>query len=403
MNHPKIDINEGLRILMVNTLYHPYLVGGAEISVQALAEKYVHFGHEVAVLTLGEEEGELELNSVTIWRLKISNVFWPFKKEEKSKIRKLQWHIRDTYNVSYSKRIEEINASFKPDIVHTNNLSGFSVAVWKCIKKNNIKIVHTLRDYYLLCPKTTRFKDGRICQRSCLDCSLLSLNKRSITNQVDMVVGISNYILNLHTERGLFEKSKRQMIYNGFDIPNMSHKQRTFDKGDDIKFGFIGQINEAKGVKLFLKSLSKYQKLSNWTLTIAGRIEEGYKKELQFYLPHDKLDFIGFSSQDAFFDKIDVLVVPSIWEEPFGRVVLEAMLRQKVVLASKRGGLQELMKNNEKFLFEPNENELSRFLGRILSNPLMLNDFVIEKSQIDKYSLNATAKKYLETFYKLLN
>lgn len=56
-------------------------------------------------------------------------------------------------------------ADFQPDIVNTNNLSGFSVAVWGVVNAMGITLVHTSRDYYLMHPNTTMYYKGKILNR----------------------------------------------------------------------------------------------------------------------------------------------------------------------------------------------------------------------------------------------
>src|SRR5690606_16644919 len=148
----------------------PIKVGGAELSVQDLAESFSKDGHTVGVVTLGKKNEKSEINGVQIFRLQIQNTFWPFDDKRHSHIDKIKWHIKDVYNTLYKPQIEEIFKEFEPEIIHTNNLAGFSVSVWDIAKKSNIKIVHTIRDYYLQCPRTTKFKFNNICFNNCLDC-----------------------------------------------------------------------------------------------------------------------------------------------------------------------------------------------------------------------------------------
>ncbi len=49
-----------MKIMIFNSLYYPYRVGGAEISVQLLAEELVRIGHDVKVITLHEKKSRLE-------------------------------------------------------------------------------------------------------------------------------------------------------------------------------------------------------------------------------------------------------------------------------------------------------------------------------------------------------
>ena len=391
-----------MKILIVNTLYWPYRVGGAEISVQILAEGLVKEGIQVAVLTLGEKEEKVLFNGVQVWRLQLQNSYWPFESLDKNKLQKLLWHYRDRYNKGYTLKLRTILEEFSPDIIHTNNLLGFSVVLWDLASQLEIRTVHTLRDYYLQCVKTTRFKNWSTCHHQCIECWFLSKHKKRKSQQVNAVVGISNSILNNHRKEGYFNEAICSVIYNGFEASEMSKKDPyKFNQDSTIHFGYIGQISKAKGVKLLVDALSKQDSSKKWDLTIAGKVGEETKNEYSRILPAEKINFMGFVDPADFYRRINVLVVPSIWEEPFGRVVVEGLLKKKVVLGSNKGGVPELLSGNERFSFEPSLSKLSQLLNKILINKEMLNAFVFDKRQLEKFSVQESTRKYISVFEKL--
>ena len=67
-----------MKIAIVNTLYAPNKVGGAEKSVQILAEKLYFKGNDVIVICLGKENLTYELNGIIIYQIKIKNSYWPY-------------------------------------------------------------------------------------------------------------------------------------------------------------------------------------------------------------------------------------------------------------------------------------------------------------------------------------
>jgi len=71
-----------MKILIVNTLYAPNQIGGAEKSVQTLAEKFTLLGHAVKVVCLGKENSNYEIANVKVKVIKIKNNYWPFKKKK---------------------------------------------------------------------------------------------------------------------------------------------------------------------------------------------------------------------------------------------------------------------------------------------------------------------------------
>ncbi|WP_308375856.1 glycosyltransferase, partial [Serratia marcescens] len=151
-----------MKIMVVNTLYAPYSVGGAEISVQILCEELAKQGHQVRVITLcDKKKRELTtIKSVDVVYLPLKNIYWPFNAKKQSALKRFLWHFVDNYNFFMRASFRKEVLGFKPDVIHTNNLAGFSVAIWSVAHALGIGIVHTSRDYYLLDPNTTLNRNG---------------------------------------------------------------------------------------------------------------------------------------------------------------------------------------------------------------------------------------------------
>lgn len=389
-----------MNILIVNTLYFPEKVGGAEISVQDLAEGFSSLGINVGVLTLGENKDKFyNINNVAVWSLKIENNFWPFSTGENNAISKLRWHINDIENKNYDKKIKNIFEQFKPDILFTNNLSGFSTRIWNLAKSKNIKILHTIRDYYLQCPKTTKFKNSHNCITQCVSCKMLTSLKKNNSYQVDYLVGISDFVLKDHLKEGYFKNVPNEVIYNGFKF-NFKPKKTKCLRDDKISFGYIGQINKEKGVELMLKSFLglDYDK-EKWELLIAGKVEKEYHNYLKGINNSKNIVYVGYADRYEFFKKIDVLIVPSLWQEPFGRVVLEAMINNKIVITNKTGGMNEIMENNKDLIFN-SYKELNKLIKNIINN----RDGIVFNNTLNfmsKFKIENIINKYCQIFSKL--
>lgn len=388
-----------MRILIVNTLYAPYKIGGAEKSVQNLAESFVSEGLEVLVLTLGETSEEFELNGVNVKRIIIKNNYWPFNSDEIGLKDKILWHNKDTYNKEYDSEIINHFKEFKPDVLFTNNLAGFSIRIWDLAYSMNIKIVHTLRDYYIQCVKTNQFKKGKVCDSQCLDCLFFSKRKKRGSQKVDAVVGISNFILDNHLNKGLFSNALPKVIYNGFDIK--FDDQKVFESKSHLTFGYIGQLNQSKGIEYLLEKLAKIEN-DNWKLLVAGKINESYQKHLELINNSKNIKFLGFCNSDEFYNLIDVLVVPSLWNEPFGRVVLEAISKRKIVIGAKSGGIPELLENNEAFLFDVDSEELLQIIHKLLNSKLK-EKFTFDNTLFEKFSNFNVVSSYIKLFQSLKN
>lgn len=376
-----------LKILLVNTLYYPQQIGGAEKSVQALAEALVGKGHQVRVVTLDKEEVEDEVNGVRVHRLKLQNIYWPFGAKV-SIFQKMIWHWKDNYNQEYDSKWKQIFEEFQPDVLHTHNLGGFSVRVWELAETYKIPIFHTLRDYYLMSTSTTNLENEKFTD------SFFSPKRKETSRFVNAVSGISKFILNAHLKTSYFTNAESKVIFNGFEL-KFSEKKSSAHPG--LRFGFIGQVKEHKGIYLLLNVFEKLA-FPDVKLIVAGNASD---ELIAQYKNKKTIDFKGFVQPDDFYNEIDILVVPSLWHEPFGRVVMEALGRKIPVLGSKMGGIPELLSNNQEFLFEPNEESLSTLINRLIENPDILKKFLFDAQFLNNFQLDIVVEQY-ESVYKSL-
>ncbi|BEM86423.1 hypothetical protein SME46J_08930 [Serratia marcescens] len=185
-----------MRVLIINTLYTPNFVGGAERSVQLLSEELVKNGDDVRVVTLHKSATRefSTINGVEVVYLPLRNIYWPFDNLRRGYLERLVWHFIDNYNPMMKALILSEILLFTPDIVHTNNLCGFSVAVWDAADKCGVKIIHTARDYYLFHPNSTLYKKGRNTNEHSISVLIFSLLKKLKSRKVSFFVGISDYI-----------------------------------------------------------------------------------------------------------------------------------------------------------------------------------------------------------------
>lgn len=129
----------------MNTLYPPLIVGGAEKSVALLAEALVRSGDEVSILSLspGPDIRIEERNGVLVYRLPLRNIYWPFERKTTLNIvAKALWQLRDAWNLRAAEEAGRILDIERPDVVHTNNISGFSVAIFGEVRRRNMRLVH---------------------------------------------------------------------------------------------------------------------------------------------------------------------------------------------------------------------------------------------------------------------
>jgi glycosyltransferase involved in cell wall biosynthesis len=366
-----------VKFLFVTNRYFPHILGGAEVTVQTLAEELRRRGHLVTVVSISATQDDVVsvLNEIRIYRLAVRNLYNPFQIRQRS-LMKLLWHLGDAYNLSGGRQVGRILDLERPDFVSTHNLGGLSVAVWDQVRSRGIRLIHTLHDYYLLCPKTTMFKHERNCETQCVACRILSMPKRNRSDSVDVVIGISRFVMNAHVSRGFFASAKQAVIYNSRKLTCSLAGDSKSDSAHSgpLRFGYFGRIETQKGIARLLSALSEMT-TNDWLLRVAGRASDpGYIDQLRrkFILP--QVEYLGFLSAEDFFPTIDVLVVPSLWNEPLGVVAFEAWGFGVPVIVSARGGLAEIVDPDTGWVFEPeSKGALLRTLRAVVDSRKILS------------------------------
>ena len=361
-----------MKVVLINTLYDPHLLGGAERSVQFLAESLAKHGHVPVVISTNPNPGVREdrLNGVKLYYVAVKNLYSPFKKRDTFHPLRPFWHVIDTYNPLMARAIGDILDREAPDIVHTNNLAGFSVSVWAAAQRRKLPIIHTLRDYYLLCPRSTMFHKDRNCTTQCWYCRVYSIVRKLMSRYVDAVVGNSQFILNRHIHHGCFERTKvRKVIFSAYAAQSMPPPARTVN-GDALRLGFLGRLKPNKGITPLLDAVARLPG-RDYQLWIGGW-DEGH---LGGSYGMENVFFLGFVDPELFFQHIDVLVVPSLWHDPLPRTIFEAYTHGVPVIASNRGGIPEIVDVGETgFLFNPERPDtLISVLTGIKEDPHLLH------------------------------
>lgn len=370
-----------MRIVLVNTFYYPKLVGGAEVSVQLLAEGLREQGHDIFVFTLGVKDEVKRLNGVVIIRLKERNIFSPYVGKKRNIFQKVIWFLIDSANPFYSKKLKAMLRRIKPDLIHTNNIQGFSPYLWKLFKEMKFPLVHTMRDYYLLCHRCNLHNGKSNCDRLCKPCAVTHHIKKKFIDYPDVFVGVSNFMLKKHHSfNNLLQKQETKTIYNAVQIP-----ETTFIKalGDKIVFGFMGRIAEDKGIGYLTAQIRMLREKfpRGFSLILAGKGEEAYIERIDRLLEGIEHKFVGVITPEEFYRQIDVSIIPSLWEEPFGRVAIESFAYGVPACLSNKGGLPEIYNSACAWLFSPEDDSLSEILSSIM----------IDKASVEKKSRSAKA------------
>lgn len=396
-----------MNIALVSTLYAPNSVGGAERVAQDLAEALVRQGHTVTVLCVGKEPRtyRTELQGVRVHYFRLRNLYWPFPVAHAPWGMKAAWHAIDSYNPLMARAVGDALDEIRPDLVNTHNIAGFSVAVWKAIKRRALPLVHTLHDHYLLCPYSTMFKNGRNCETPCLPCRISSVSRRWMTHVVDGVIGVSRFILERHLKMGLFPNARPSVVYSGYRRPAGAPLQPTRATHARLRIGFLGGLHPNKGLDRLIDAFLSLPR-DRAELWIAGAGDPQYEATARGRTRlRDDVHWQGFVEPETFLPGLDVLVVPSLVHEAMGRVVVEAICFGVPVIAANRGGIPELVSAGCGWLFDPdNSGELASALKQCLDRPERLHESR-ESTRLASIRFNhdATVSGYLAAYHEVMN
>jgi glycosyltransferase involved in cell wall biosynthesis len=391
-----------MKIMIFNNLYYPDSKGGAEVSVQILAEGLTGYGHGVTVLTTSINEHVEYLNGVKIYYLCHPGQYWFKDSKKKNSFARLYWHFYNFFSTAIIKKIDMIIRKEKPDIAHTNNLFGMSRFVWAVLYKNRIPVVHTLRDYFLLCRKSTLYSNGKNCQTSCITCRAQTYLFRKYSKCVDTVVGISNYVLDRHIGKNFFPESTREVIFNPINIENNMTKLKT---NEPVIFGYAGLLTKSKGIEVLLDTFKNNTDLPALFVFGSGENKQYESFLLQKYQT-EKIKFFGYKKTEEIFKVIDALIMPSLWQEPFGRIIIEAYYYGVPVIASSRGGIPEIVEDGKTgLLFDPfKEDDLTEKIRILIKNPGILVQMSKKCSEVlKKFESGKITNKYLEVYKKAIS
>lgn len=149
------------------------------------------------------------------------------------------------------------------------------------------------------------------------------------------------------------------------------NRHRKIFDANILRIGFIGNDTPYKGLPLLMNVLKHMSSTSSWRLDVWGGKSSKKDKDCQIYY-RGKFNSI---SAPRVYENMDVLVVPSIWKETFGFVVLEALSYGVPVIVSNNVGAKDIVRQyNERFIFT-SESELSVLLNNIINDRSLLVKF----------------------------
>jgi glycosyltransferase involved in cell wall biosynthesis len=380
--------------------------GGAGIAVEQLAQGLLARGWEVVLITLGRINNKtFEIDAgIRVFRLLPHNLYPLVEKNQHPIWQKGIWQILDIYNLFIAWELKGILQKEKPDVIHIHKMRGFSSAVWSISSQAFPgRVIQTCHDYESMSPEgTLQGRVGKWAREGKWPIRWYQVARARLTRKVSWITAPSAYTLTTIIASGFFPYAKRKVIPNthGWTLAELEEIRLNSHQLDNLHFLYLGRLEPEKGLRelcsAFCNVGSRYPGLH---LTIAGW--GSLDTELhQTFGSYPAITFAGKlfgKEKNHLLSSVTALIVPSTWEEVFGMVVLEGYAFGKPVIASKIGGLPELVHEGKTgWLVEPgNPDALEQAIEAVAQNPTLLHRmsancyeaakaFTIDK-MIDKY------------------
>lgn len=386
-----------MKLVLCASAYPPDIRGGGEISTALLARGLTELGVDTTVVTFHDESvpSRRRLDGVDVLRLPCPAPYWSLHSDSAPPLAKVHWHMTQAFRRRPPQQVIDAISRLKPDLIHSSTIEDFGVGLWRWASHAGIKTAHTLRSYCLLHRGATMY-DGRNDRELAPDC--LSVAKRRGSRSVDGVIGISNYILRRHQENRFFGNADARVISNPVICQPVGQAAAfRSDENKVLRIGVLGRVATEKGIGPLLDVL-RHVHTPHWSLEIAGKGPDQDVAKLRKRSEGLPVTFHGWRDRNEFLSGIDLLIVPSRWQEPFGRIVIESFAAGVPVVCLERGGLPELMVDGETGWVFPDWN--ADQLSLALSKSLQLDRSKI-RAHAARYSLTKIASEHIR-FYEQL-
>jgi glycosyltransferase involved in cell wall biosynthesis len=396
--------------------FYPPTIGGMERHVQTLSKELVRRGHNVAVATLQceglpsfEEDEGVHIYRINGW----NKLLTPFYQD-------LEHPFHPPLpDPGVMTGLQRVVALERPEIVHARRWMLYSFVGLKAW--SGAKLVVTLHDYSLFCPTMNYLNDGSICTgpnyTKCISCAssqygrgkavLLTtgLKLSSILHRyVDKYIAVSSAVREAGINATKLSPETIEVVPS-FILNDAEGEANYIDRPSflpptDNYILFVGRAAVYKGLNVLFDAYKEINDLAPLVLMITGDIDSHTPIPENVTVVHD----VPHAQVMAGWKHCAVGVVPSIWSEPFGQVVVEAMACGKPVVASSVGGMCDIVVDGESgLLVEPgNVSVLRDALRTLLLDPMRREQMGNVARQRAKLFTVGTVTNRIEEIYREL-
>ena len=205
-----------------------------------------------------------------------------------------------------------------------------------------------------------------------------------LLNEVDKIIFVSRWVqTRFFNNLDLKLMNKTEIVY-----PSIHKEKKIYKKSKRITF--VGKLNESKGYDIYKNAVIKIlDKFSNWKAYSIG--DESRDRPKINHKNHKELGFLKHKKVLQFLNRSEIVVVPSRWEEPFGRTALESSSRACATIISDKGGLPETT-DHCVILKKLNATELYNQLKKLINDDELRKNIQIKGFKNVKHIIKDNSK-----------
>lgn len=381
-----------MKILMIDKYY--FIKGGAERYAFELSRILEANGHTVVPFAMQHPD-----NFQTRYaRYFVSNIEYNVSSLRQKMALGLKATARMIYSFEAKRKLEALIRDVEPDIAHLHMIEHqLSPSILHTLKKYNIPTIQTVHQYKLVCPNYRLYnpRTRSICLKCVGSHAWHPVFERCHKNSLmaSLIISIESAI---HRKTKIYERgidlfhvpSKfmgEKLIEGGIDPQKIRHMFYTIDlrrfkpfyrAGDYILY--LGRLSDEKGILTFLQAAKQ---LPDVPFFLSG--DGPQRSQLEAFVAEHELNnvtFLGMKSGaelESIVKKARVVVVPSEWHDNSPLVIYESFAYGKPVIASRMGGMPELVDHEENgFLFHAGDvKALVNYIQTLWKNPELAEEF----------------------------
>lgn len=298
----------------------------------------------------------------------------------------LQWF---RYDLPWTAGNDRLIADCAPDVVQTSFHSAFE------------KPIHTLKEKGL----TKRLliidhSSGEGPLPHGIKAGLRRYRGWRVGRQLDAIVCVSEYIAKRDIERVFLPRGKVRVVPNGIDLARFPlQTERQFPP----TVLYVGQLMEEKGVATLIEAARRLSRPAEVLIAGQGPLRDSLVAAAKNLAG---VQFLGHVSDvGALYRQANVVVIPSLWAEAFGLIVIEAMASGAVVLASDAGALPEVVGDAGIIFAKGNADDLAGKLQALLDNPAKCRQLaLVGRRRVEEhFQLHDCVRRHLDIIEEIQN